>query len=148
MAVKINCYQGKHENYGVQRVFGSFGWGIFTVVAGYLVDTYSQVARSISREHYYENKYPFMPKRVLYCRNIKIFLIFSSKLIKKKFRRHWVAGWTMLQVWASHVPRHTSLPSSLRGEHFRYSLLVHASQPFKSPSFNLYWHWHCLCCLL
>ena len=83
MAVKINCYQGKHENYGVQRVFGSFGWGIFTVVAGYLVDTYSQVARSISREHYYENKYPFMPKRVLYCRNIKIFLIFSSKLIKK-----------------------------------------------------------------
>ena len=96
MAVKINCYQGKHENYGVQRVFGSFGWGIFTVVAGYLVDTYSQVARSISREHYYENKYPFMPKRVLYCRNIKIFLIFSSKLIKKKVQK-------TLGCWMDHA---------------------------------------------
>jgi hypothetical protein len=33
--------EGKNENYGAQRVWGSIGWGAFTVLAGYMVDTYS-----------------------------------------------------------------------------------------------------------
>jgi len=33
--------EGKHENFGQQRVWGSIGWGIFTVIAGYLVDNNS-----------------------------------------------------------------------------------------------------------
>ena len=36
-----NLLDGKHENYGSQRVWGSIGWGLFTILAGYLVDTYS-----------------------------------------------------------------------------------------------------------
>ena len=34
--------EGKHEEYGAQRVFGSIGWGLFTILGGYLIDSYSQ----------------------------------------------------------------------------------------------------------
>jgi len=40
-ALCFNLLDGKHENYGSQRVWGSIGWGLFTILAGYLVDTYS-----------------------------------------------------------------------------------------------------------
>jgi len=41
-ALCFNILEGKHGDYGVQRVFGSFGWGLTTVLAGYLVDIYSK----------------------------------------------------------------------------------------------------------
>jgi len=41
-AICFELLEGKHENFGQQRVWGSIGWGIFTVIAGYLVDTNSE----------------------------------------------------------------------------------------------------------
>lgn len=38
-ALCFDILKEKHYQYGAQRVWGSIGWGIFTVVAGYLVDT-------------------------------------------------------------------------------------------------------------
>lgn len=41
-AICFELLEGKHENFGQQRVWGSIGWGIFTVIAGYLVDRNSE----------------------------------------------------------------------------------------------------------
>jgi len=38
----FNLLEGKHQHYGAQRVFGSIGWGVFTLLAGWLVDSYSR----------------------------------------------------------------------------------------------------------
>ena len=35
-------FQGKPEDYGSQRVWGSIGWGLLTVIAGFLVDQGSE----------------------------------------------------------------------------------------------------------
>jgi len=40
-ALCFDLLEGKHEDYGAQRVWGSVGWGIFTVISGYLIDTQS-----------------------------------------------------------------------------------------------------------
>jgi len=40
-ALCFELLEGKFEDYGAQRVWGSVGWGIFTVVSGYLIDTQS-----------------------------------------------------------------------------------------------------------
>jgi len=38
-ALCFDILKERHHQYGAQRVWGSIGWGLFTVVAGYLVDT-------------------------------------------------------------------------------------------------------------
>jgi len=40
-ALCFELLEGKHQDYGAQRVWGSVGWGIFTVISGYLIDTQS-----------------------------------------------------------------------------------------------------------
>jgi len=40
-ALCFELLEGKHQDYGAQRVWGSVGWGIFTVVSGYLIDSQS-----------------------------------------------------------------------------------------------------------
>jgi len=41
-AICFSLLEDKPENYGRQRVFGSIGWGGFTILAGYIVDSYSR----------------------------------------------------------------------------------------------------------
>jgi len=40
-ALCFELLEGKHQDYGAQRVWGSVGWGIFTIVSGYLIDSQS-----------------------------------------------------------------------------------------------------------
>lgn len=40
-AICFDLLGKRHELYGHQRVWGSVGWGIFSLLAGYLVDAYS-----------------------------------------------------------------------------------------------------------
>jgi len=46
-ALCFDILKERHHQYGAQRVWGSIGWGLFTVVAGYLVDTGSTGSSSI-----------------------------------------------------------------------------------------------------
>lgn len=41
-AICFQLLEDKPGNYGRQRVFGSIGWGGFTILAGYIIDSYSQ----------------------------------------------------------------------------------------------------------
>ena len=41
-AICFEQLEGRHQDYGYQRVWGSIGWGLFTVIAGFLVDHGSQ----------------------------------------------------------------------------------------------------------
>lgn len=40
-AICFEMLEGKHQDYGAQRVWGSVGWGVFSVISGYLIDTQS-----------------------------------------------------------------------------------------------------------
>ena len=41
-AICFEQLEGRHQDYGYQRVWGSIGWGLFTVIAGFLVDQGSE----------------------------------------------------------------------------------------------------------
>lgn len=43
-ALCFDLLEGKHQDYGAQRVWGSVGWGIFTIISGYLIDSQSSAA--------------------------------------------------------------------------------------------------------
>jgi len=43
-AIAFTLLEGKHDLYGGQRVWGSIGWGIFTIITGFLVDSQSSGA--------------------------------------------------------------------------------------------------------